>query len=438
MPESLLLLAPDRYVLRACERLGLAPVVIYGAMHRDSGLQDIPSPAVTVFCEDHRRPEAILTALHRAGYGDHPFTAVQTTNEFVLITAAVLGKALGARAIDPATAVLFKDKSLQKQRVREAGLSTARTAVIEDLFTIDDTFTFPFERAVLKPVAGAGTEATSAVSGLAELLAVAADYRRRRIPNRTFVLEEFVIGDEWTADGVVSGGEVLFYGLGRYDQPCLSTIESQSALRMRKFDPAAESWAYAAADETVRRAIAALGLRDGVFHMELFHDPASGTITFSECAARRGGALTAEEILMKFNVDLGDAAVQCALGRTPKLDVRIRPGAVGSVYLPSRPGTLISCPSPAELTELPGVEFARIEVPFGKQMTALDSTTARIGMVMITADNPVSLERRRVQTLRWFDERLVVAPTGDTTARLRAWHRELSTPYAFADTCYGE
>jgi len=437
--ESLLLLSPDRYVLRACRRLGIAPVVIYGAYHRDNGLQEITAPAVPVFCESHRSPEAILTALHRVGFADRQFTAVQTTNEYLLVTAAILGRALGARVIHPGTAVLFRDKSLQKQRVRDAGLTTARTAVIEDIFAIDQDFAFPFERAVLKPVTGAGTEVTSVVDGLADLLAVADGYRRRRIATRTFVLEEFVAGDEWTADGVVSGGEVLFYGLGRYDQPCLATLQTQTALRMRKFDPQTESWAYAAADDTIRRAIAALGLPDGVFHMELFHDPASGSVTFSECAARRGGALTAEEILAKFNVDLGDAAVQCALGRTPKLDVRVRPGTVGSVYLPSRPGVLVRCPSPAELTELPGVEFARIELPFGYQMGAsLDSTTTRIGMALVTADDPEALEQRRADVLRWFDERLVVVPAGATTAGLRDWHRGLGDTYGFADAAYSE
>ncbi|BFU47381.1 hypothetical protein [Krasilnikovia sp. MM14-A1004] len=436
--DSLLLLSPDRYVLRACRRLGLAPVVIYGGYHRDNGLQTIAPPAIPVFCESHRSPEAILTALHRAGFADRQFTAVQTTNEYLLVTAAILGRALGARAIDPGTAVRFRDKYLQKQRVRDAGLTTARAAVIEDIFAIDRDFTVPFDRAVLKPITGAGTETTSVVDGLADLLAAADGYRRRRIASRTFVLEEFVAGDEWTADGIVSGGELLFYGLGRYDQPCLSTLQSRSALRMRKFDPQTEGWTYSAADDTIRRAISALGLEDGVFHMELFHDPATGSVTFSECAARRGGALTAEEILAKFNVDLGDAAVQCALGRRPELDVRVRPGTVGSVYLPSRPGVLVRCPSPAELTELPGVEFARIELPFGAQMGAsVDSTTTRIGMVLLTADDPEELERRSVEVLRWFDERLVVVPAGATTAGLREWHRGLGS-YEFADAAYGE
>jgi biotin carboxylase len=438
-PDQLLLLTPDRYVLRACERLGLEPVVVYGARHRDVAMQEIPASAIALFCEDHRSPEAILSALHRSGLAGRQFTAVQTTNEYLLVTAAVLGTALGARAIDPATAVLFRDKFLQKQRIREAGLATARSVLIEDVFALDETFVFPFGRAVLKPVAGAGTEITTVVAGLDELLAVSGGYRERRIANRTFVLEEFVTGDEWTVDGVVRDGDLLFYGLGRYEEPCLSTLDNRHALRMRKFDPQSESWTYAAADDTVRRAIAALGLVDGVFHMELFYDPANGRVIFSECGARRGGALTAEEILAKFNVDLGEAAVTCALGRKPRLDVLIRPGTVGSVYLPSRPGTLVSCPSPVQLRALPDVEFARIDVPFGYRMDAsVDSTTTRIGMLMITAADPEALERRRAELLQWFDERLVVIPAAATSGALRSWHRGLGTPYEFADVCYGE
>jgi len=207
---------------------------------------------------------------------------------------------------------------------------------------------------------------------------------------------------------------------------------------MRKFDPQTESWAYEAADHMVREALDALGLTDGVFHMELFHDPRSGRVVFSECAARRGGALTEEEILAKFGVDLGEAAVQCALGRKPELDVRVRAGTVGSVYFTSKPGTLASCPSPAELTELPDVSFARIELPIGYRMAgAADSTTTRIGMAMITAADPQSLEQRRAEVLQWFDERLVVIPAATTSSELRDWRRKAHKTDEFADVLYG-
>ncbi|MEU4216684.1 ATP-grasp domain-containing protein [Actinoplanes sp. NPDC026623] len=413
--------------------------MVYGARHRDLGFQEIPAPAIPVFCEDHHKPEAILTALHRAGFSDTQFTAVQTTIEPLLITASVLGRALGAKVLSPSTAVLFRDKFLQKQRIADAGLATARSVLIEDLFALEADFTMPFERAVLKPVTGLATQTTSAVDGLDELLVTARRYREQRITSRTFVLEEFITGDEWTADGVVSDGELLFYGLGRYEQPCLTTLQDNAPLSMRKFDPQTESWAYRAADDMVRDSLGALGLTDGVFHMELFHDPSSGRVVFSECAARRGGALTEEEILAKFGVDLGKAAVQCALGRKPELDVQVRAGTVGSVYFTSRPGTLVDCPSPAELTELPDVSFARIELPIGYRMAgAADSTTTRIGMAMITAADPESLEQRRAEVLQWFDERLVVIPAATTSAELRDWHREASTTDEFADVLYGE
>jgi len=217
--ELLLILAPDRYVLRACRKLRIPHVVVYGARHRDLAFQEIPAPAIPVFCEDHHKPEAILTALHRAGFADRQFTAVQTTIEPLLITASVLGRALGARVLSPSTAVLFRDKFLQKQRIADAGLATARSVLIEDLFALGADFTMPFERAVLKPVTGLATQTTSAVDGLDELLATARRYQQQRISARTFVLEEFITGDEWTADGVVSDGELLFYGLCRTRRP---------------------------------------------------------------------------------------------------------------------------------------------------------------------------------------------------------------------------
>ncbi|MFI5930587.1 acetyl-CoA carboxylase biotin carboxylase subunit family protein [Actinoplanes sp. NPDC051494] len=437
MPEakraSLLLIGVDRYVLSACHRLGVDAVTVYGPYARDNGLQEIPDGGTAVFCDDHRNPEAVLTALHRAGLAGHRFDAVQTTDERALVTTALLGTALGCRTVDPGTAVLFRDKFLQKQRVRAAGVRTARTWLVEDIHLLDgDAPPLPFTPAVLKPVAGAGTELTSRVRDDAELVASARAYRRRRTPNRTFVAEEFMAGEEWTADGVVSDGEVVFYGLGEYGASCLSVIESGAPLRMRKFDPHAERWTYDLAGPVVHAALAALGARDGVFHMELFHDRGTGRIAFSECALRRGGALTQEEIHCKFNVDLGEAAVLCALGESPAPAVKVRPGTVGSSYLPSRAGVMLSCPTPEHLRQLPDVEFARIDVPPGTVLPdAFGATSQRIGQVMFTTASAGLLDQRVEQTRSWFLDRLRVMPHEVFTRQLRDWNRDAGeTDYA--------
>ena len=66
--------------------------------------------------------------------------------------------------------------------------------VIDDIYDVSGFDTLPYPRAVLKPVAGAATTHTSVIDGVADLRARSAAYRRARIADRTFALEEFIAG----------------------------------------------------------------------------------------------------------------------------------------------------------------------------------------------------------------------------------------------------
>ncbi|MFB7339467.1 ATP-grasp domain-containing protein [Streptomyces hydrogenans] len=432
-PASVLLLGPDKYVLQACLRHGVDAVLVWGAAGRDHGLAEVPNGVRVLLVDDHKSPEAVLAALHRAGLGEHRFDAVHTSDEWALVTAGVLAAHLGCRALDPATAVHFRDKSLQKRKVAAAGVPAARVTVVEDVHDVSGV-PWTFDRAVLKPAAGAATARTAVVSSAEELAALSRRHRSQHTAQRTFVLEEFVGGDEWIADGFVHDGELLFLAVGRYGDPCLTTIDRNEPLWLRHFDPKDESAAYELAEPVVRRCLEALGLRDGVFHMELFHDPETGRLTFSECAARRGGALVHEQVQAKFGVHLGEAALLLALGRAPRADVELRPGLVGTSYLKGRAGIHFSCPSPAELRALPGVEFARIEFPAGASfLEDIDNTNHRMGQILVSAATEDELRTRLAEVRAWFDERLVVAPVDVTGRELRAWGRTLRPDADFSD-----
>ncbi|WSW02766.1 ATP-grasp domain-containing protein (plasmid) [Streptomyces sp. NBC_01006] len=372
-------------------------------------------------------------ALHRAGLGEHRFDAVHTSDEWALVTAGVLAAQLGCRAIDPVTAVHFRDKSLQKRKVAAAGIPTARVTVIDDVHDVSGV-AWEYDKAVLKPVAGAATARTAVVDSAEGLRALSRRYRADRTAQRTFVLEEYVGGEEWIADGFVYDGELLFLAVGRYGAPCLTMIDEQTPLSMWHFDPKDDTWAYDRGEPVVRRALEALGLRDGVFHMELFHDPGTGRLTFSECAARRGGGLIHEQIQAKFGIHLGEAALLGALGRTPSTAVERRPGIFGTSYLKGRAGIMFSCPSPAELRALPGVEFARVEFPAGERFLGdIDNTNHRVGQVLVSAQDEEQLHARFAEVGAWFDERLVIAPQGVTGREIRAWGRELRPEADFRD-----
>jgi hypothetical protein len=433
---SVVLIGADPYVLRACQLHDIEAVLLCNSGAYDSGRIQAPPGGTVIRVDDVTKPEDCLAALHRAGFGDRKFDAVQTTWEFSVVTAAVLGSALGCRSIDPTTALVFRDKSLQKARLREAGVPVTGSEVIEDIFHVEDV-KLEFEHAVLKPIAGGGTTSTSVVRGRKDLEAASRASREKKETNRTFLLEEYVPGAEWMAEGVVFDGEVLFYGLGAYAQPCLEAITGQVPISLRRLDPAQDAEAYQAADPVVRAAIAALGLQDGVFHMELFHEEGTGRIVFSECAARRGGALTHEQVLAKFNVDMGEAALLAALGRKPELEVKVNPNVVGCAALFGPAGTVIGYPTADELVAQPNVAFAQMYVPPGANLSSNFSASAdMLGALLIVTETVDQFDTRVAEIRDWFRDRLSVAEPWLTSGERWAWQRSQSPDREYRDWLY--
>jgi biotin carboxylase len=435
---SILLIGTDRYVIDAALRQDLEVVVVRGFPAYDAGQVRIPDQVREILVEDQRNPEAVLAALDRAGLAEHGrFAAIQTSYELSLAAAGLIAERLGARAVDAGTAVRFRDKWIQKREVRAAGIPVTDSVFIDDVRELERAEDLPFERAVLKPAAGAGTALTKVVRDVEELRAAARGLRESQPGARHFVLEEFVAGEEWLADGVLVDGRVEFLSLAAYAQPCLAMLESKAPCRIHRFDPADDAWVYAAADAIVRDALAALGLRDGVFHMELFRRHEDGSIVFSECGARRGGALIHEEVLCKFGIDLAEAAVLCALGEKPDLTPRIRPGAVGTTYLNGRPGTLISCPAPDDILDQSGVEFVRVDMPIGSTVPkSIEDTNTRIGVALLTAENTDALVKQMDALTEWFDSTCVIAPAGATKRELIRWQQQTWPDAGFGDRLY--
>lgn len=415
-----LFLGVDSYVLNACPGYDLDAIVAVGAGTRDFGLNPVPDWATAVLVDDQSCAESVLAALARRPDLRERVSFVQTTDERALVCAAVVAKALGVDGPDADTMLRFRDKSIQKHTVREAGIRVARAVVIEDIHTVDPSEVELFDRSVLKPVAGAGTALTMVIDGHDDLVAAIAKARATATRQRTFILEEFVSGSELTADGVVVDGEVRFFALGEYDEPCLAGVIANRCVDTRKLDPETDAELYARVAPTVRGSLGALGLRNGVFHLELFLDDSTGDVWFSECAARRGGGLTHEEVSHKFSISLGDAALALAAGLPPDLGVSIRPGFVGAAFLPMRDGILLGSPSAEDLLEQPNVEYARVELPIGFHMqAAIEDTIARIGQVLVRADTLEDLLTSMADAIAWFDARLDVLPTTLSPAELR-------------------
>jgi biotin carboxylase len=416
------MIAPDRYLIRACERNGVDAVVIYGQSTYDAGIIRIPDHMTGVFVDNQTDAASVLAALSRAGVGDRHFDAVLSSNEYAIPLAALLASHFRTGGLPVDVAIRFRDKFLQKQRVAAAGVPVADFVVIDDIHALDELPDLPFSPAVLKPVAGVGTRLTKVVSSAAEFTAAVQVAAKSDL--RTFLLERFIPNDELIVDGVIRDGELAFYSMGYYPEPCLAVVERQAAMTYCRFDPVADREIFDEGGELAKRALTALGLTDGIFHMELFKPLDGGPLMFGECAARRGAAMIQEEVLWKFNVDLVEEQLLAMLGRPPRLEVRVRPGVVGTTNLISPPGTILSIPPVADILAQPGAVFARIEMPVGATIADhIPDAASRLAQVMVAADEPAQLIERLADIRKWFGEQLIVVPPRSPHRVLRDWQR---------------
>ncbi|MEU5365738.1 hypothetical protein ABZ354_20095 [Streptomyces sp. NPDC005925] len=345
---------------------------------------------------------------------------IVTFDEFAVTTVAALTSLTNLPGTRPGQAVLMRDKHLQKQAVRAAGVPAAASRL-----TVpgSDLVRTPFPGpCVVKPVAGGGTAHTEVVrteaayEALLEKLAASA--------TSPFVVEDLVdVAQEWIVDGAMRDGAVVFSSVGRYAAPCLSYTTDTEPLHIYRADGTGEDERCAEARAVAGKALQALGYTDGVFHLELLLDRSSDSFVFGEVAARVGGCLTQEAVLLRHGFSLAGAAVDVALGRP------LRPAEGGpddrwvaatSLHLPR--GTIVKLPNPDRFTAPEDIHELRIAALLGvNDDPAVRATTNWQGLALVSATSAAGLDARMADVRREFAEQSLVAPTFGTGRRQRVF-----------------
>ena len=110
----------------------------------------------------------------------------------------------------------------------------------------------------------------------------------------SFLLEQFVPGDVYHVDSVVSENEVVFANVSKYGKAPMNVAQGGGVFTT--FTVARGSEEDSGLRQINRELIAALGLVRGVAHTEFIRANADGHFYFLECAARVGGAYINEMI----------------------------------------------------------------------------------------------------------------------------------------------
>ncbi|MFF4183037.1 acetyl-CoA carboxylase biotin carboxylase subunit family protein [Streptomyces sp. NPDC001691] len=273
-----------------------------------------------------------------------PFQHVLATSESNLAFAAFLRSRYGLPGLGFDAALTVTNKWRMKQWIKPS-LPTARCWLSGDFAAAAPGD--PSADVVVKPLSGSSSKGVRRIpAGQAQELAAAGD--------ELFLVEEAVDADaELHVDGVVRDGELRAAFASAYDRPVLSAAgTTRASLHLPPEDPR-----RGPALQAAERAVAALGIADLVFHLELFQ--VGDRLLFNEIALRPAGGGVAESLRTFHGVDLWDEFVRIQLGKPPGAGLSDGSGRSGfsgviGVAAPA-PGSGRRVPADSELLAVPGI-----------------------------------------------------------------------------------
>ena len=249
--------------------------------------------------------------------------------EAMMVQLAQARAHFGVPGTQPAVAELFRDKSRMKEALRAAGLPVAKSRLLggpDDARGFAEEVGFPM---VLKPPSGMGAKSTWRVNGLDELLRGVAGIGAS--PARPILAEEFLRGREFSFETITLGGVPRVESISHYLPTCLEVLENPWIQWCCYLPRDISGPEYDGARKLARGAISALGLTDGMTHMEWFQRP-DGSLVIGEIAQRPPGANISTMTGLAHGVDLFRAWVRAVVDG--ELDgTWERKYAVGSAFL---------------------------------------------------------------------------------------------------------
>lgn len=225
--------------------------------------------------------------------------------EFDVITAAQLREHFCLGGMPMATARLFRDKGAMGAKARDAGITVPEFV---PMLNYDDLRSF-MERVpppwIVKPRSDVSAIGIRKVSEPTEVWqALDTLDRRERLRERAahHLLAQFVSGNVFHVDSIISSGRVIFTGANQYGRPPMDVAHKGGAYISHTAEHGCDD------EKTLltanRKLVKALGLKDGAAHAEFIKSDADGKFYFLEIAARVGGAYIAEVLEAATGINL--------------------------------------------------------------------------------------------------------------------------------------
>ena len=366
-----------RLFARCARDLGLRPVLLA----RDPGRYPyVGADRLDARVVDTGDPAAVRAACDDLG---GPVAGVTSSSEYYVATAGEVARWLGLPHPDPDAVRACRDKAVQRDRLRRAGLpgpGYARAGTPAAAVAAAGRIGWPV---VVKPVAGSGSVGVRRCTGPAALCEAAravldADPGRMGLPAQdAVVVEQYLPGPEYSVE---TFDESVVAVLRKHLGPEPHFVETGHDLPA-PLAPAAR----AAIGDAALAALRALGLGWGPAHVELRHTPAGPRVI--EVNPRLAGGMIPRMVQEATGVDLIAQTVARVTGSHPALaPTRARCAAI-RFLVAGAAGRLVGIDGVARARDVPGVVEVGITCPPGQDLEIRHSFQDRLGYVIAVGED---------------------------------------------------
>lgn len=241
----------------------------------------------------------------------------------------------------------FRDKVVMKDKIKQAGLrvpgySKLNFDAAEDInglfVSLSGQLGLPF---LLKPIDALGGAGIKKITNFDDF------QRYHGVTQFTqYEAEEFIVGELYHADSIVSKGEILFSVCCQYTNP---NFDFQSGKSVISCPLKEDNKTVKAILEFNKDVLKAMNLTNGVSHLEIFVK-SNGEIVFLEVAARSPGAVVTPMYRCAFNVAFEDTAYKIEMDLPIELSIQSNKYYMSGI-LPTIQGVVSSLNEPKIASE---------------------------------------------------------------------------------------
>lgn len=306
------------------------------------------------------------------------FDVILGVREMAQVATAEIAAALGLPGNPPDAVRRVRTKDLCRAALAAAGFRQPAVRLCQNTAEAAAFLAETTGPWVVKPRDAMGSEGVSRVDGPADL-----DRALALLPDPgPFLVEQYVEGPEYSVEGVFLGGAPNVLAVTEKEKS-----DPPYFVELGHVLPAplpAETTARIAGE--VEAALTALGLRYGLFHVELWQSPDG--IVLGEVHVRNGGGWIHRMLAYAIpGLEMFGLVCDDALGHlVPRPDAPSRGAATR--FLTAPPGRVVDIEGWDRVREHPAVIYAELAVAPGDLVQPLRSGEERLGAIVVGADTP--------------------------------------------------